>query len=195
MTALRVIGDIGGTYAQFAVAERGRYSELRHLSVSKYATLKDALGEYLDALPRDMRPTRGALAVAGPVSGDEVKLTNLNWSFSIAALKADLNMGSLVVVNDFAATAMSVPYLPEVDCYPIGQPQSKTSGRSASSDRVQVLGLARWCRTPADGSCCLAKAAIRRCRQLRKRKVSSLKYFELIGGMSQRSAYSRARAW
>src|ERR1019366_5318315 len=40
-----------------------KYSELQHLSVSKYATLKDALGEYLDALPRDMRPTRGALAV------------------------------------------------------------------------------------------------------------------------------------
>jgi glucokinase len=77
-TALRVIGDIGGTYARFAVAERGKYSELQHLSVSKYATLKDALGEYLDALPRDMHPTRGALAVAGPVSGDEVKLTNLN---------------------------------------------------------------------------------------------------------------------
>jgi hypothetical protein len=128
ITALRVIGDIGGTYARFAVAERGKYSELQHLSESKYATLEDALGEYLDALPRDMCPTRGALAVAGPVSGDEVKLTNLNWSFSIAALKADLNMGSLVVVNDFAATAMSVPYLPEVDCYPIGQPQSKTGG-------------------------------------------------------------------
>jgi glucokinase len=128
MTALRVIGDIGGTYARFAVAERGKYRELQHLSVSKYATLKDALGEYLDALPRDMRPTRGALAVAGPVSGDEVKLTNLNWTFSIAALKADLNMCSLVVVNDFAATAMSVPYLPEADCYAIGQPQPKTSG-------------------------------------------------------------------
>ena len=90
MTALRVIGDIGGTYARFAVAERGKYSGLQHLSVSKYATLKDALGEYLDALPRDMRPTRGALAVAGPVSGDEVKLTNLNWSFSIAALQGRL---------------------------------------------------------------------------------------------------------
>lgn len=90
MTALRVIGDIGGTYARFAVAERGKYSGLQHLSVSKYATLKDALGEYLDALPRDMRPTRGALAVAGPVSGDEVKLTNLNWPFSIAALQGRL---------------------------------------------------------------------------------------------------------
>jgi glucokinase len=63
MTALRVIGDIGGTYARFAVAEHGKYSELQHLSVSKYATLKDALGEYLDALPRDMLEERLQLPV------------------------------------------------------------------------------------------------------------------------------------
>ena len=158
MTALRVIGDIGGIYARFAIEERGKYGEIQHLSVSKYATLKDALGEYLDALPRDMRPTRGALAVAGPVSGDEVKLTNLNWSFSIAALKSDLSMSSLVVVNDFAATAMSVPYLPEADCYLIGPPQSKTSvpvgvigpgswGWCTGAGRRQ-MDLAAWRRRP-----------------------------------------------
>jgi glucokinase len=158
MTALRVIGDIGGTYARFAVAERGKYSELQHLSVSKYASLKDALGEYLDALPRDMRPTRGALAVAGPVSGDEVKLTNLNWSFSIAALKSDLSMSSLVVVNDFAATAMSVPYLPEADCYLIGPPQSKTSGPVGVIGPGTGLGVGalvpdagRWILLPGEG--------------------------------------------
>ncbi len=158
MTALRVIGDIGGTYARFAVAERGKFTELQHLSVSKYATLKDAFGQYLDALPRNMRPTRGALAIAGPVSGDEVKLTNLNWSFSIAALKADLGMSSLVVVNDFAATAMSVPYLPEADCYPIGPPQSKTSGPVGVIGPGTGLGVSalvpdagRWILLPGEG--------------------------------------------
>jgi glucokinase len=158
MNALRVIGDIGGTYARFAVAERGTYNELQHLSVSKYATLKDALGEYLDALPRDMRPTRGALAVAGPVSGDEVQLTNLNWSFSIAALKADFGMSSLVVVNDFAATAMSVPYLPEADCYPIGPPKSKRSGPVGVIGPGTGLGVGalvpdagRWILLPGEG--------------------------------------------
>ncbi|MEO6946544.1 MAG: glucokinase [Nitrobacter sp.] len=158
MTALRVIGDIGGTYARFAVAEHGKYNALQHLSVSKYVTLKDALGEYLDALPRGMRPIRGALAVAGPVSGDVVKLTNLSWSFSIAALKADLGMSSLVVVNDFAATAMSVPYLSEADCYPIGSPQSKTSGPVGVIGPGTGLGVSalvpdagRWILLPGEG--------------------------------------------
>jgi glucokinase len=158
MTALRVIGDIGGTYARFAVAERGKYSELQHLSVSKYATLKDAFVEYLDALPRSIRPARGALAIAGPVSGDEVKLTNHSWSFSIAALKADLSLSSLVVVNDFAATAMSVPYLSDADCYPIGPPQSKTSGPVGVIGPGTGLGVGtlvpdvgRWILLPGEG--------------------------------------------
>ena len=64
MTALRIIGDIGGTHARFAVAERGKYSELQHLSVSKYATLKDEFAEYLDALPRNMRPLEESLQLS-----------------------------------------------------------------------------------------------------------------------------------
>ena len=87
-----------------------------------------------------------------------MKLTNLNWSFSIAALKADLNMGSLVVVNDFAATAMSVPYLPEADCFPIGQPQPKTSGPVGIIGPGTGLGVGalvpdagRWILLPGEG--------------------------------------------
>lgn len=56
MTAFRLIGDIGGTDARFAIAER----QLPHLNVSKYATFKDAFGEYLDALPRKVRPLEGS---------------------------------------------------------------------------------------------------------------------------------------
>ena len=47
MAALRLIGDIGGTNARFAVAEDGKYRELRHVAVSKYATLQEALADYL----------------------------------------------------------------------------------------------------------------------------------------------------
>ena len=111
MAALRLIGDIGGTNARFAVAEDGKYRELRHVAVSKYATLQEALADYLLALPDGVRPTCGALAVAGPVSLGRVELTNLNWSFSIAALQAELGLSQLVVINDFAGTAMAVPYL------------------------------------------------------------------------------------
>ncbi len=128
MAGLRLIGDIGGTNARFAISENGQFGDVSAVLVSKYATLQAALADYLAQLPRTRRPSSGALAIAGPVSGDAVQLTNLNWSFSTAALKEALDLSSLVVMNDFAATAMAIPYLAEADCYPIGHHRSKTGG-------------------------------------------------------------------
>ncbi len=83
MGSLRVMGDIGGTNARFAIAEGGEYRELRHVEVSRFASLHDALTDYLNGLPRASRTgLDGALAIAGPVSGDKVALTNAGWSFS-----------------------------------------------------------------------------------------------------------------
>lgn len=120
MSSLRIIGDIGGTNARFAVAENGKYGELSHVEVSKYASLHDALTDYLDGLPGTERPAAAAVAVAGPVLGDVVALTNLSWRFSISELKTSLTLSSLRVINDFAAASMSVPYLPTQDLFTVG---------------------------------------------------------------------------
>src|SRR5215831_5760505 len=99
----RLIGDIGGTNARFAIAQRGKYGELRHVEVDKYPSLHDALSDYLASLPQAERSDlAGALAIAGPVIGDRISLTNQSWSFSIKELKCDLGLSSLAVVNDFA---------------------------------------------------------------------------------------------
>ena len=129
MSGLRVIGDIGGTNARFAVAENGSYRELLHVEVRKFGSLHDALTEYLKGLPPASRSvSEGAIAVAGPVMGDEVALTNLAWSFSISGLKQSLGLKSLAVVNDFVATAMAVPHLPEHDRFQIGPPCPQAVG-------------------------------------------------------------------
>ncbi len=120
MADLRVIADIGGTNARFAIARDGTYDRLVHVEVARYTSLHDALRDYLDDLPPAMWPSQGAFAVAGPVLGDHIALTNLSWSFSITELKQSLGLGALKVFNDFAATAMAVPYLPERDVFPIG---------------------------------------------------------------------------
>jgi glucokinase len=120
LSSLRIIGDIGGTNARFAVAENGKYGELSHVEVSKYASLHDALTDYLDGLPGTERPAAAAVAVAGPVLGDVVALTNLSWRFSISELKTSLTLSSLRVINDFAAASMSVPYLPTQDLFTVG---------------------------------------------------------------------------
>jgi glucokinase len=120
LNSLRVIGDIGGTNARFALAEDGSYGALRHVEVSRYGSLHDALTDYLNALPGTKRPTAAALAVAGPVFGDKVALTNLNWQFSIAGLEKSLAFSRVKVVNDFAAAALSLPYLQKQDLFTVG---------------------------------------------------------------------------
>jgi glucokinase len=128
LNSLRVIGDIGGTNARFAVAENGKYRRLRHVEVSHYASLHDALTDYLTGLSGTERPVAAALAVAGPVTGDTVALTNLSWRFSIAELRQRLAFSTLKVVNDFAATAMSVPYLPNQDVFTVGPSLPEATG-------------------------------------------------------------------
>jgi glucokinase len=128
LSSLRIIGDIGGTNARFAVAENGQYGDVQHVAVKKYASLHDALTEYLKGLPDHKRPTAAVIDVAGPVFGDKVALTNLSWQFSISELKQSLGLATLKVVNDFAAAAMSVPYLPKADLFTVGPACPDASG-------------------------------------------------------------------
>jgi glucokinase len=128
LSGLRVIGDIGGTNARFAVAENGRYDEVTHIEVQKYPSLHDALTDYLNALPPARRPVAAALDIAGPVFGDVVGLTNMSWRFSISELKERLRLTSLAVINDFTAAAMSVPYLQAQDVFTIGPECAEATG-------------------------------------------------------------------
>lgn len=128
MADLLLIADIGGTNARFAVAQDRTYQNLSHVEVAKYPSLHDALTEYLDALPEALRPRDGALAIAAPVFGDRVALTNHGWAFSISELQSSLGFATLTVVNDFAATAMAVPHLPDGDIFVVGPPAAHTNG-------------------------------------------------------------------
>ncbi len=104
MNGLRLIGDIGGTNARFAISEHGKYRQLSHLAVDHYPSLREALVAYLATLPEEQRTgLSAALAIAGPVHGDKISMTNRAWSFSIEDLRQSLGFTSLVIVNDFAA--------------------------------------------------------------------------------------------
>jgi glucokinase len=117
----RLIGDIGGTNARFAIAQDGKYGQLRHVEVDQYPSLHEALLDYLKSLPEGERSgLAGALAIAGPVLGDRIALTNQSWSFSIEELKTSLGLSSLDVVNDFAATGRAIPHLAPQQKFAIG---------------------------------------------------------------------------
>lgn len=112
----RLLADIGGTNARFALETRPQHFEaITVLPCNAYPSLKDAIAVFL-ASPEVTSicnaPIRhAAVAIANPVDGDEVRMTNHHWLFSIEALRTELGLETLVVVNDFAALAMALPHL------------------------------------------------------------------------------------
>lgn len=110
-----LIGDIGATNVRFAlVGGDGAVQRVRVLACDHHATIEEAIRHYLDeelALAELPRVQVAALAVAAPVTGDQVTLTNHPWSFSIAELRTSLALDRLVVVNDLTAVAVATPRL------------------------------------------------------------------------------------
>src|SRR5207253_215919 len=77
-----------------------------------YADVVQMIRAYLAAVP-DVEPKHAALAIAYPIDGDWVRMTNRSWEFSIQEVQRQLGLATLLVVNNFAALAMALPALPE----------------------------------------------------------------------------------
>ena len=88
--------------------------------MNDHASLPDAIEAYLAEASPAARPLQAVLAVASPVTGDQVTLTNHPWSFSVEGLRRQLGFRRLRVVNDFVANAAAVPHLGDEDRLQIG---------------------------------------------------------------------------
>jgi len=130
----RLLADIGGTHARFAVErDPGVFEQRRALRCDEYPDFLSALRAYL-ALVQGPTPRHGAIAIANPVEGDQVRMTNYKWQFSIEATCAAIGFDTLVVVNDFTALAMALPYLGTGDVRQVG------GGASRERSVLGVLG-------------------------------------------------------
>ncbi len=111
--SLALIADIGGTNARFALtdlsAPTAQVIDARSLDASAFASLQHAAEHYLAAV--GVQPRHAAIAVASPVNGEEIRLTNRAWSFTRRELQGALGLDRLHVLNDFGAVAWSVPAL------------------------------------------------------------------------------------
>ena len=117
----RLLADIGGTNARFAwQAGTGEpIEDLLALPTAEHATPADAIRHYLKVLGRGV-PGQCAIAIANPVLGDQVQMTNHPWSFSIEALKQEFGFVRLCVLNDFTALALALPTLSASELRQVG---------------------------------------------------------------------------
>jgi glucokinase len=156
---LRLVGDVGGTNARFALLDDfGHLQAARTLPTAGHADLAAAVRAYL--APLGAPPLReAAVAIANPIEGDWLQMTNSPWRFSIEATRQALGLKRLCMLNDFEALAMALPAL-------AGEQLERVGGGSAVEGAPRVLigpgtglGMAslvrghdgRWVAVPGEG--------------------------------------------
>jgi glucokinase len=107
--------DIGGTHARFAIAqvEKGRVATLGEactMKTAEHASLQTAWEDFGRELGRPLPPA-ASIAVAGPVQGEVLKLTNNPWVIRPALIPEKLGAERYTLVNDFGAVAHAVAQL------------------------------------------------------------------------------------
>lgn len=129
-----LIGDIGATNARFALVDADSgIGSIRVLACEDYPSLEAAIAAYLADEPA-ASPGDAALAIASPIGGDRVAMTNHPWAFSIAAVQRRFGLARLLVINDFTANALALPDLPADKRLAIG------GGASVAGTPIAVLG-------------------------------------------------------
>ena len=115
------MADIGATTTRCALLDdKGQELAPEIFENADFTGLVGVLRVYLDHRRASDRPTRAALAVAAPITGDEVQMVNIGWRFSQSQLKQELGFKRLQVMNDFAAIAWALPQLTPADVTQIG---------------------------------------------------------------------------
>ena len=130
----RLLADIGATHARFALQTApGVFRSVRVLKCDDFEGIVPLLQFYL--ADHDEAPLHhAALAVANPINGDQVRMTNRDWQFSTDAVRRELGLQTLLIVNDFTALAMAIPGLTPTDLMKVG------GGAAAGNAVVGVLG-------------------------------------------------------
>ena len=131
----RLLGDVGGTHARFGwIAGPGqRVAKVAAYACREHAGLDAAIAHYLAAEGLHA-PAAAALAIATPVAGDMVAMTNLHWTFSVEALRRRFSLEQMLVLNDFSALALAIPALAPSEIRQVG------TGEAMAGAPVALLG-------------------------------------------------------
>lgn len=154
-----LIGDIGGTNARFSLLV-DVYAEPREFPIvqtADFATIDEAIqAGVLDRT--SIQPRSAVLAIAGPIQGDEIPLTNCDWVVRPAAMLTGLGLEEVLIVNDFEAQALAIASLADEHREAIGTAEEMTFASKVVLGPGTGLGVAglihaqhTWIPVPGEG--------------------------------------------
>lgn len=125
-----VVADIGGTHARFAIAD---ISDVKNIVLanevtlpsSSHASLQTAWQAFGEEIGREL-PRKGAIAVAAPVSGEDIYFTNSSWMVRPCLIGEKLNLDQFSLINDFGAVCHSIAALNSDMLRPVCGPDTET---------------------------------------------------------------------
>lgn len=151
------LADIGGTTTRLAFSEPGgRPKHLLTIANDTVDSLDAAIMRSLDGAAA--QPSAAILAVAGPIEGNEIALTNRAWRFGLKELSARFGWTRSRAINDFEAVAWSLSRLTDDDTKPIGDAPAADHGGKIVLGPGTGLGVAAlvptetgWCAVASEG--------------------------------------------
>ena len=158
MTKFALVGDVGGTNARLALCDlaSGEISQAKTYSGLDYPSLEAVVRVYLDE--HNVSVEDGCIAIACPITGDWVAMTNHTWQFSIAEMKKNLGFSHLEIINDFTAVSMAIPMLKKEHLIQFGGTEPVEGKPIAVYGAGTGLGVAhlvhvdkRWVSLPGEG--------------------------------------------
>lgn len=153
-----LIGDIGGTNARFSLVEdaEAEMASPAVVETARFDGIETAIRAVLPRLPA--RPLATLLAVAGPVDGDAIELTNCPWVVRPRALISEFGFREVTILNDFEAQALAAVELEPQHLEQIGggrQEQNAARVVLGPGTGLGVAGLVhafgRWVPVPGEG--------------------------------------------
>lgn len=155
-----LLADIGGTHTRFALSDSvGRFHAVEVVRTADFDSVEQAVADYLRLAAGKGRPKRAILAVAGPVTGNRVRLTNADWDIDGAAVAKAFGFDSARLVNDFSAVARALPLLAEGERTALGAWSPEPRGAMVAIGPGTGLGVAGlvpvgetgWLPVPGEG--------------------------------------------
>lgn len=152
MTELALVGDIGGTNSRFGLVEPGstRVSAIAVQKNDNFTSLEGSIAAYL-AGQGVSALAAAAVAVAGPIEGETVALTNRDWRFTRDTLRSAARARQFRLLNDFEALALSLPHLDATDLVQIGGETPEKPGVKIVLGPGTGLGMATLAPLPEGG--------------------------------------------